>query len=246
MHFKRYGEAQGPCSIIIGTWDPLILWDINLIKRFCRDAKARKQKACVVLISPSPREILSGQRKLTYDCEQSRIEMMREIGADAVLKVAMSKKDLDRSASYFMHRLRRLMPIVSLYLGARQSLGFQGLGSQKTVLALCQRMNIQVTIFRYSYQKHLQLTEFYKKMETASLEELQPLMRRAPTWFKPETDRIRINWPQGLYLVQAHGNGKVQPGIVRVKTVQGKHTYFNWPANKEIRKIVFNTVVNEY
>ncbi|MGH2587355.1 MAG: hypothetical protein ACRDJE_20765, partial [Dehalococcoidia bacterium] len=144
MHATLFGRIDAPAVAIVGTWDPFLPVHQDLCDTLVRHARERGLASAAILLHPNPfRFIVGPDAAPAYEDVHARIWQIRQCGLDGVLKVHLTRRDVDLGAAEFFDVVTPALDISELWLGARQSFGRGPGGSRQAIEEQAARRGIR-------------------------------------------------------------------------------------------------------
>ena len=193
--------VSGPALAVIGTWDPLLHAHRKLFQELARRGARAGLTPLVIILFPSPVRLLNPDPALCleYTDLRARIALIRECAAVKVLTVRMTARDLDASSRSFIDLIRSHICLRELWLGANQSLGRCRQGSSAAIATLARRRKISLR--RLDVCKGSRLGGIALRfLGEGKLRDAIRCVGHAPTWRRPRSGVLKLNWPSGEYL----------------------------------------------
>lgn len=244
MNIEVYGKSKYRTSILaIGTWSPLFPADVKNIERMIQDAKISKMSVCLVLFYPKPGEILFDRSEARYDCVQAIINKLLELGVDKIIRIRMTKRDLEGNAHDFLRVMKSKYGIKKLYLGSHQSLGFATQGNKYAIRDACKLLKISIVYFQKSIQRDKELRSFKESIQIGDVRKMRTLLKRDAIWVNLGKKQYNIGWKVGLYIVDIYTKkGYFDSSLLRINK-SPKISYFKWPPISNSNMLVFKSKV---
>ena len=197
-------ELRGPndraAIVAVVAWEPLIDSHFRLFRRLAQSARRRGQCSCVVLIHPSPAQLLHGPETQSYEYDdlESRLSLIGSLGIDSVVIVYFKERDLSCDAEEFLGLVRECVDVRELWLGATQSLGSGPQGSQNAIACLADEMGFKLKTLQ-PQRDGINANQVWEHLAKGNVAEASSLVGHAPIRSRPATGSLRLRWPRGAY-----------------------------------------------
>jgi FAD synthase len=200
MRAEVQGSSNRAAVVVVGAWEPLIDSHFHLFRRLAKSARSRGQCSCVVIIYPSPAELLHrpGAQPHEYDDLESRRSLIRSRGIDSVVVVYFKERDLSCDAEEFLGVVRDCVDLRELWLGATQSLGSGPDGSQSAIECLADQMGFKLRMLA-PQRDGINAHQVWEHLAKGKVDEASSLVGHAPIRSRPATGSLKLLWPRGAY-----------------------------------------------
>jgi FAD synthase len=200
MRAEIQGSNDRAAVVVVGAWEPLIDSHFHLFRRLVKSAQRRGQCSCVVIIHPSPAQLLHRPEAQTYEYDdlESRLSLIRSFGIDSVVVVYFKERDLYGAAEEFLGVVRDCVDLRELWLGATQSLGSGPDGSQSAIERLADQMGFKLTMLA-PQRDGINVSRVWEHLAKGKVDEASSLVGHAPIRSRPATGSLKLLWPRGAY-----------------------------------------------
>src|SRR5262245_28353064 len=100
---RIFGELPKIGSVIVGAWDPLLPEVESRIRVLARKCQREGHARLVpVLLDPSPASLLNPNWHPRFECVEIRVAKMLEAGVTGVIRLSLSKHDLEQGIGFFL------------------------------------------------------------------------------------------------------------------------------------------------
>jgi FAD synthetase len=198
MRVTRSGNNFLPGVAVVGNFDPFGPNHKRLIQDVSRHAHERNLNAVAVILHPAPSTFINPQGTwIVYDDHATRVKLLHEAGADAVVTVHFCKRDLKAGIRDLLDAIGSTHALQELWIGSMQSLGTGDLGNQTTILQATTERGI-----------HLQKMETPKaavfgnpkfELSEGRVRTATSILGRPPIWKKPKNNELILSWLPGRY-----------------------------------------------
>lgn len=197
---------------VVGSWDPLLSTHLSLFRRLARYARPRSLASVVIHLEPSPARHLNGPLEWpAYDDVEARLALVATCGVSASLVVAFRKRDLTSGARELLELLAEHIQLRELWLGASQSLGRCGHGSDQAIRQICREHRIKVTRLPPT-SLDARGRRVRECLIRGELEQAAGIVGRSPVWSRPRNGVLRLAWRPGRYVAAPLSAPDEEPG----------------------------------
>src|SRR6476646_10279068 len=99
MKTTLLGRIDQPAIAVIGVWDPFLARHEQLCTALATSARERSLASVAIMLHPNPPALLNGDQEFPmYDDVAARVWPLRACGIEAVLKLQMTRADVDLGA----------------------------------------------------------------------------------------------------------------------------------------------------
>ena len=146
LHALRSGAlSTTPSALTIGTFDGVHLGHQMILRRLIHIAADNQLSSVVITFENHPREILNPTRRLeTLTSTDQKIELLRQIGVDAVILLTFSPELRAVSAQDFLEAAQTTTPFSHMVLGYDSTFGKNREGNRETVPKLAKAKGFSV------------------------------------------------------------------------------------------------------
>jgi FAD synthetase len=242
MKATLFGHITAPVAAIVGVYDPFLPQHQELILELVSSAHKRALAAVAIVLDPAPPLLLYGASEWpVYEDFQVRLRRMRRCGLDSVVRVRLSRKDLDAGAADLLEVVYSHFCIKELWLGERQSLGVGPAGSNSTISALADQHKIRLRRLP-TLQRSAKRIDVRQLLTSGHVAEARSAVGHPPVRSRPSSGRLRLAWATGLYraipLDRPEGVTTSTPLKVFVNAESTGLPSIDWP-DREIRYLAF-------
>ena len=194
------GTVPPSSAVIVGAWDPVlppVEKRVRLLAKRCR--RTTGIELVPILLDPSPASILNPGWHPRFECAESRVARLLECGVPAVIRVALSKKDLEQGIRFFLDLLAAHTEVKAIFLARNQSLGGPTKGDPKTIASTCRQAGIDILesgISSYKYKR-----EAYRLYRRNAFHAIGNLIGRPLCW-TGRRDQLSLPLKPGRYMVR--------------------------------------------
>jgi FAD synthase len=244
MKTTLFGRIDHPAVAAIGVWDPFLARHEQLCTTLAASAHARSLSSVAIVLHPNPPALLNGDQHFPmYDDLAARVWRLRACGIDAVLKLQMTRSDLDLGAAALLDTVQEALLLAELWLGQTQTLGRGEAGSRETVAALAAQRGVELLVLprppaeaaSAGYQALQLLTD-------GRLAEAIGCVGHAPVRSRPKSGLLRLPWRPGRYRavpLQHPGAAPIGPGVtVTLTSGAQQRPTMHWP-DRRTRYLAF-------
>jgi hypothetical protein len=235
MKATLHGCVDRPALAVIGVWDPFLPKHEQLCAEMVRAAREQSLTSLAIVLHPNPPALIYGHCDYPmYDDVRARVWRLRACGIDAVLKLQMTRTDVDAGPSELLDTVLSAVPLAELWLGHQQSFGRGEQGARDTMRALAERRGIRVSVLarppaedtRAGYQA-------LKLLVGGRLLEAIDHVGHPPIRHRPASGVLRLPWPPGRYQavpLDHPGADPAGPGVtVTLEQAAARQSVMCWP-----------------
>lgn len=213
--------------VTIGNFDGVHLGHQFLINQIKQVAKKEKLNSAIISFYPHPQKLLSPQKIYEIYSFEKKKELIKSMGISALFFITFDKNVIKTSATDFILKIIKKLPIHSFLIGYDFVFGKDRKGNLKLIEKICSKLKIQVIqakplckdnkIISSSFIKKLLLAgEFIKTKEYLGYEwQLQGKVRKGSQLAQKlgyPTANIKLNFEPplklGVYAVKVKVAGK--------------------------------------
>jgi hypothetical protein len=201
MRTTLFGKIAGPVVALAGVFDPFLPRHQILARKVADSARQRGLTSMAVVLHPNPAALMHGPLAFTlYDDFYVRVWRLHNCGVDAVLRLHMTKTNLDSGAAQFFDAILTTATVAEFWLGNRQSLGPGLSGSVGTVSQLCGLHGVKLKVLpRPPLHDSSTAYEAQRALADGRLEDAIKRVGRPPVWSRPRSNVLKLPWPPGRY-----------------------------------------------
>ncbi len=209
MRARLEGGGGAPAKgavAMVGTWDPLLPAQRQVLMQLSRHAQARSLWAVAVVLHPPPPRFLqpAGAIWPEYTDLPTRLARLRECGLDRALVVHFRRRDLDAATGSFFDLMSSHVPLVELWLGAGQTLGRFEHGSHAGIAEQAARRGIALCRLE-PIRAAPGTAEVRRLLHEGRVREAAEAVGHPPVWRRPRSGVLPLHWPPGRYQTVALG-----------------------------------------
>jgi FAD synthase len=199
---RVHGAANGKHVALIGVWDPIVPAHGALFREAVDRAARSRRKVAVITLDPPPVAQLRGETAYpTFHDLPARLFLQEQCGVQTRVAVSMSRKEVDeRGAAWLLSRLRELVPIAELSLGASQSLGRGEAGGGRAIREYCDSEGISLRALPLP-PRPPPINEAREHLRNGRLRSAVSLLSHPLYWSRPAARDAYLPWPPGRYSV---------------------------------------------
>jgi FAD synthase len=196
-----HGKIKFPVISTIGAYDPLTSDHLNLASALVNRCRNGNLSPSVVIITPSPAALLTPDQKMPLHMDlEARIRELQKAGIELVVVASFSREDLELKAYDFLNKLRSVIPLAGIWLGANQSLGTGLLGSNRAVAEYAKEAGMEFKILDLDRTLRQQCLEVQKLLSRGDM----GLVKDVTGVYPQVTLRCgksieALHWPAGTY-----------------------------------------------
>ncbi|MBI2762125.1 MAG: hypothetical protein HYX51_11950 [Chloroflexi bacterium] len=201
MKTTLYGEIDRPVVAVIGVWDPFLPRHEQLCTELAAAARERSLASVAIMLHPNPPALLTSDEAFpVYDDVHARVWRLHARGIDAVLKVQMTRADVDFGAAELFDAVLAAVPLAELWLGQKQSLGRGRAGSHQVIAELAGQHGVKLCMMPPPpAEAHGAGYQALKLLTDGRLAEAIVHVGHPPIWRRPKSGVLRLPWRPGRY-----------------------------------------------
>lgn len=237
METYLYGKIDKPMALLIGTWDPLLVFQLDLVRKLVDFARANDMSPAVVMLYPNPTVYIQRQLPPVFDDLDYRLACFRAWGVEAVLHLRLRAEDLAAGFREFYGVLSQFGVLGHLWMHEHQTLGRGPTGSLSFIERFGRQAGFSLRRLRHDTDVRVGKGDVGRQLRAGALTEAIATVGRAPVWKRPEPHTIKITgWWRGWYAAMpltdpfAEPDDAAPPLRVRVGGLLADKAYIEWPA----------------
>lgn len=236
METYLHGKIDKPMAMLIGTWDPLLTFQLDLIGELVDFARTSGTTPAVVMLSPNPTVFIQRQTPPVFDDPDYRLACFRARGVEAILLLRLREEDLAAGFREFYAELSKSGTLRHLWMHEHQSLGRGPTGSLTFIERFGQQAGFTLRRLRHDMGVRVEKGDVGRQLRAGALGAAIATVGRAPVWRRPEQHFIKITgWRRGSYLAApladpfAESPTLAAPLRVHVGGLLADKAYIEWP-----------------
>lgn len=237
MHTTLLGEISRPAVATLGTWDPFFVEHDRMLAELVGFARHRDAPAMAILLDPPPAVFNNGPQSWPrYHGLQTRLQLLRRTGVDAVMIVHFTEADLKHDAKAFFDLVCGTAPLGHFWLRHSQTIGSGSRGGGIAILAQSVKRKFELT-WLPSDALRAQSSVVRGHLAAGAISCAAAMVGRFPSIDRDERGMTQVAWPPGRYHALHGETSTDRPTSIRAHTEielrvgdDGMST-FDWPQN---------------